>query len=114
MERPNIKDNKALKYVEHLENQLQELSTENTVNTAYYALKNFIETNSNVLKTFKLTEAEMSDKDDKIAERGMKFAKELRGYVDDLEVLKEKISPDIKGHERKLKTKRTADRHVTQ
>ncbi len=114
MQRPAIKDNKVLKYVENLESQLQELSTENTVNTAYYALKNFIETNSNVLKTFKLTQAEMSDKDDKIAERGMKFAKELRSYVDDLEKLKEKISPNIKSYERKLATKRTADRHVTQ
>jgi uncharacterized coiled-coil DUF342 family protein len=113
MERPPIKDKRVLKYVEDLERQLEALGTQSTINGSYFALKNYIDANNAILTEFKLTVDEVSDKDDKISERTMKFAKELLDYNEDLEKLREKISPEAKEKDRQIASGRSVERHIS-
>lgn len=103
MNRPAIKDAKAKLYVEYLENKLSNFSSSTTKVKAYIALKNFIEKNSEALGKVDINSDTISDKEDRLIDRAMKFFKELDAYIANLEKMAEMISPEeIKKTESKL------------
>ena len=101
MEKPKIKDKDVEKYVDYLEKRLAGYDSEHTMAKSYLALKHFVESNCKVLQDMQLTEFNMQDKDDKIAERTLKFAKEILSYNEDLESLEKKVSPKTLSEEQK-------------
>lgn len=103
MNRPTIKDAKAKLYVEYLENKLSNFSSSTTKVKSYIALKNFIEKNSEALGKVDINSDTISDKEDRLIDRAMKFFKELDAYIANLEKMAEMISPEeIKKTESKL------------
>ena len=103
MNRPTIKDAKAKLYIEYLEKKLSNFSSSTTKVKSYIALKNFIEKNSEALSKVDINSATISDKEDKLIDRAMKFFKELDSYITNLEKMGGMISPEeIKKTESKL------------
>ena len=91
MNRPSITDPKAKKYVKYLENKLKEFEIGSTEVESYLALKNFISQGNTLLTKLNFSGDELSDKDDKAVERGLKFADKLLDYNQSLQELYEKI-----------------------
>jgi hypothetical protein len=93
MKRPTIKDVAASRYADYLEGLLKEFQSETTKVKSYKALKNFVETNSKVLEELSLSADKMSDKEDKLVERTLKFANEILHYNETLDKLYNSIGP---------------------
>ena len=93
MKRPKIIDSKTNKYVDYLEGKLKDFNLDSQKVKTYLSLKNFVEQSSKLLMNFKVEDNEdnLSDKDDKALDRGLKFGKE----IDDLQSLLDKMYAEI-------------------
>tara|TARA_R110000765_G_scaffold206318_5_gene311269 strand:- start:866 stop:1225 length:360 start_codon:yes stop_codon:yes gene_type:complete len=93
MKRPKIIDSKASRYADYLEGKLKDFTLESQKVKTYLSLKNFVEQSSKLLMNFKVSDKEdnLSDKDDKALDRGLKFGKE----IDDLQTLLDKMYAEI-------------------
>lgn len=80
--------------ITELELELEYYRSEKTAARSYLALKRFVDENNRVLMDLNLNATKISDKDDKYVERMLKFAKELKDYVSDLEAMEKKIKPE--------------------
>lgn len=95
MKRPVIKDANLRKYVDYLEEKLAAFDAKSIELDAYFSLKHTIEQINNVLSTFKINADTVSDKDDKITERALKFADNLPTYVEKLKKMYKEIGPEL-------------------
>jgi hypothetical protein len=78
MKLEDIKDVKVRKYVKSLQTKLQEFELGSTKVDSYLALRNFIKQGNKLLSDYKVVSAEeLSDKEDKALERGLKFGEKL-------------------------------------
>ncbi len=102
MKRPSIKDAKTKEYVEYLEDKLKKFSASTTKVKSYIALKNFIDQNSEALGKVAINSDTISDKEDRLVDRAMKFFKELKDYNSNLDAMREMISPEDIAVEAKL------------
>ena len=109
MKRPKIIDSKTNKYVDYLEGKLKDFNLDSQKVKTYLSLKNFVEQSSKLLMNFKVEDNEdnLSDKDDKALDRGLKFGKE----IDDLQSLLDKMYAEI-GELPEEKGKQEAERDV--
>ncbi len=79
MKSEDIKDVKVRKYVKSLESKLEEFEAKSVKVQSYLALKNFVSQGNKLLAGYKVSDSadELSDKEDKALERGLKFAEKL-------------------------------------
>ena len=79
MKLEDIKDVKVRKYVKGLQSKLEEFESKSVKVHSYLALKNFISQGNKLLAGYRVSNSadELSDKDDKALERGLKFAEKL-------------------------------------
>ena len=82
MKRPIIKDVEVRKYVEHLESKIKAINTQSLKAETYLSLRNFVKNNNSILKNIELTEASVSDKDDKLMDRAFKYADNIWKYLE--------------------------------
>ena len=94
MNKPSITDPKVKKYVEYLERKLEALNSEDAEVDSYLALKNFIKQGNKIMRNANFDGDELSDKEDKALERGLKFADKVLEYNDDLKELEEKTGKE--------------------
>ncbi len=91
MKLEDIKDARIRKHVRSLEVRLEEFESGSTKVDAYLSLKNFIEQGSKLLKDFKIEGDELSDKNDKTLDRGLKFGEKLNDLITLLNSLESQI-----------------------
>ena len=79
MKLEDIKDIKVRKYVKSLQSKLEEFDARSVKVDSYLALKNFISQGNKLLAGYKVSDSadELSDKEDKALERGLKFSEKL-------------------------------------
>jgi len=101
MKLEDIKDVRVRKYVKKLEAKLEEFSLRTAKVNSYLSLKNFIEQGNKLLNSYKVSEeaTELSDKDDKALERGLKFSEKLSSLQELLDKMYSQIGelPEDKG-----------------
>jgi hypothetical protein len=119
MERPNKLSGEQLKYVEYLEEKIEKFSLSTTITRSYFALKKTVdglndlmfngielpELNKDGEPTGKIKRYELlsphslTSKDDKIFDRIFKFMEKQPSFLDSMEKLSEKISPEDRDKE---------------
>jgi|TARA_R110001583_G_scaffold67531_8_gene193136 hypothetical protein len=78
MKLEDIKDVKVRKYVKGLQSKIEEFDLGSTKVDSYLALRNFIKQGNRLLADYRVVSAEeLSDKEDKALERGLKFGEKL-------------------------------------
>lgn len=97
LERPDIKDPKVNQYVSHLEKQLESYRSENAIAKIYLGVKRQVDGISKVLRSskFKLDLVNMSDKDDRLFDRGLKVLEKSSSLVDVLVELEKRVNPEV-------------------
>mgnify|MGYP001282652091 FL=1 len=93
MKLEDIKDVKVRRYVRGLQLKLEEFEANTTKVKSFLALKNFITQNNKLLTNYRVSDSadELSDKEDKALERGLKFSEKL----DYLQTLLDKMYGEI-------------------
>lgn len=94
MKRPKITDVRVSKYVDYLEAKLEGFSDKSSRKVkSYRSLLNFVDQGNKLLASYKVSESasELSDKDDKALERGIKFSEKLES----LQSLLDKLFSEI-------------------
>lgn len=94
MNKPSITDTKVKKYVEYLERKLEAFTDGGTDVDSYLALQNFIKQGNKIMLSADFDAENLSDKDDKAVERGIKFADKVLEYNENLKELEEKIGAE--------------------
>lgn len=95
MERPIIKDASILKYVEYLENQVKNYSSETPIAKLYIATLRQIVNITETFNEMKINKVGMSDKDDKMFDRYFKIQDNVLRMVKDLKEFDTIINPKL-------------------
>ena len=110
MKRPDIKEQKVLKYVEYLEKELEAFEADNTLVNFYNGLKKQVDNISTLFNTIEITEASLKDKDDKFFERYFKFLEKSEVIYSNLEKLEKKIKPIVE--KMKIREDASVEKHI--
>jgi cell division septum initiation protein DivIVA len=86
---------------EQLKKELELYRSENTIAHSYLALKQFIDENNRLMYLMKMTEINMKDKDDKLAERANKYSSDILNHIKRLQELEKMATIDLIEKEKK-------------
>lgn len=95
LDRPTITDPKVLEYVENLEKQLFNFTTNKTFISMYIALRKQSESISKVYSNLEINETILSDKEDKLTDRFFNWVKMAPSMTEALSELEQKINPKV-------------------
>ncbi len=111
MERPEIKDKKALEYVQWMEKQLANYRSEKTVAKSYLGLKNIVDQMNTIMNNTRLIVEEVDEegkseeeikmlykeqrKQQQILEKSLEVSDRIEEYTMTLERMEKKVNADV-------------------
>lgn len=87
--------------IERLKKELEAYRSDKTVARSYLALKQYIDENNKLLVAMNMTETNMKDKDDKLAERANKYSSEILNHIKRLQELEKIATAELIEKEKK-------------
>lgn len=109
MKKPEIKEQKAIEYIEHIEKKLKSFEANTVLTRLYNGLKKQVGNISDIFETIVVDETTLKSGDDKSFDRYLKFLEKSVTIYENLEKLEKKIIP-----EEEKKTKIRDDASVEQ
>lgn len=110
MNRPDIKDKEVLRYVKHLEKELDAFEADSTLVNFYNGLKKQVNDISTLFNEITIDEVALKSGDDKFFDRYFKFLTQADTIYENLEKLEKKIKPLVE--KMKMREDASVERHI--